>query len=205
MNFTDSIKTCFSKYAVFGGRAQRSEFWWFFLFSAVSSAIANIVPVIGQIYPLVLLIPSLAVAARRLHDTGRSAWWLLLYLASFLAMGAAFVAGLLVWIFESERPNDEGAIISAALVAIVSLVIALGCSIVPLIFYALPGTVGPNRYGPDPLHPEQEVGSVGEAARYSAPSDPVSKPAPEGTLFCSQCGTRLPADSGFCPSCGTAI
>ena len=202
---TESVKTCFSKYAVFSGRAQRSEFWWFFLFSVVSSAIAGIVPVIGQIYPLVLLIPSLAVSARRLHDTGRSAWWLLLYLASILAMGIAFVGGLLIWVFESERPNDEGALISLALIAIVSFFIALGCSIAPLIFCVLPGTVGPNRYGPDPLRPELEAGSVGEAARYSAPLDPMSRPGPEGTLFCSQCGTRVPGNSGFCPSCGTAV
>ncbi len=200
MSFTESIKTCFSKYAVFSGRAQRSEFWWFFLFSVVSSGIANIVPVIGQIYPLVLLIPSLAVSARRLHDTGRSARWLLLYLGSILAIGIAFAAAALAFVYD-----DEEAIGIILLTIIVSLFIALGCSIAPLIFYVLPGTVGPNRYGPDPLHPEPEVGSVGEAARYSASSDPVSKPAPEGTLFCSQCGTRLLADSGFCPSCGTAV
>ncbi len=201
---TESIKTCFSKYAVFSGRAQRSEFWWFFLFSAVSSAIASIVPVIGQIYLLVLLIPSLAVSARRLHDTGRSAWWLLLYLASILAMGIAFAA-ILVLLIEPERPNDYEALMIFAWIAMVSFFIALGCSLVLLILCVLPGTVGPNRYGPDPLHPELEVGSVGEAARYSAPLDPMSRPGPEGTLFCSQCGTRVPGDSGFCPSCGTAV
>ena len=197
---TESIKMCFSKYAVFSGRAQRSEFWWFFLFSAVSSAIAGIVPVIGQIYPLVLLIPSLSVSARRLHDTGRSAWWLLLYLGSILAMGIAFAAFVLALV-----SNDEGALMSAGLIAMVSFFIALGCSIAPLIFYVLPGTVGPNRYGPDPLHPELGVWSVGEAARYSSPLDPMSKPAPEGTLFCSQCGIHLQGDSGFCPSCGTVV
>ena len=204
MSLTESIKTCFSKYAVFSGRAQRSEFWWFFLFSVVSSAIANIVPVIGQIYWLVLLIPSLAVSARRLHDTGRSAWWLLLYLASILATGVAFAALVLAFVIGDDRGNDEAAL-GVALIAIVSFLIALGCSIAPLIFYVLPGTVGPNRYGPDPLHPEPEVGSVGEAARYSAPSQPMSKPAPEGTLFCSHCGIHLPGDSGFCPNCGTAV
>ena len=204
MNFTESIKVCFSKYAVFSGRAQRSEFWWFFLFSAVSSAIAGIVPVIGQIYPLVLLIPSLSVSARRLHDTGRSAWWLLLYLGSILAMGIAFAALVLAFVISFDTGNNGGAS-SAGLIAMVSFFIALGCSIAPLIFYVLPGTVGPNRYGPDPLHPEPGVWSVGEPAGYSAPLDPMSKPAPEGTLFCLQCGIRLPGESGFCPSCGTAV
>ena len=204
MNFTESIKVCFSKYAVFSGRAQRSEFWWFFLFSAVSSAIAGVVPVIGLIYQLVLLIPSLSVSARRLHDTGRSAWWLLLYLGSILAMGIAFAALVLAFVISFDTGNDGGAS-SAGLIAMVSFFIALGCSIAPLIFYVLPGTVGPNRYGPDPLHPEPGVCNVGEAAGYSAPLDSMSKPAPEGTLFCLQCGIRLPGESGFCPSCGTAV
>ncbi len=204
MSFTQSVKTCFSNYAVFSGRAQRSEFWWFFLFSVVSSAVAGVVPVVGQIYPLVLLIPSLAVSARRLHDTGRSAWWLLLHLFSFLALGAGFVA-LVAVAFASESSNDENVFVVFAAIALVSFLIALGGSIVLLVFFALPGTVGTNRYGPDPLQTESGIGSAGEDARYSAPSDPMSKPAPEGPVFCSQCGARLPGDSGFCPSCGTAV
>ena len=204
MSLTESIKMCFSKYAVFSGRAQRSEFWWFFLFSAVSSAIAGIVPVIGQIYPLVLLIPSLAVSARRLHDIGRSAWWLLLHLVSFLALAAGLVA-LVVIAFAYESSNAEDVVVIVSVIVIVSFLIALGCLIVLLVFFALPGAVGTNRYGPDPLHPELGEGSAGEAGHYSAPLDPMSQPAPEGTLFCSQCGTRLPGDAGFCPDCGTAI
>ena len=203
MSLTESIKTCFSKYTVFSGRAQRSEFWWFFLFSVVSSAIVGIVPVIGQIYPLVLLIPSLAVSARRLHDTGRSAWWLLLYLASILATGIGFAALVLAFAFSSDTGKyvAEWSVFLLAFLALVSFFIALAL----LIFCVLPGTVGPNRYGPDPLHPEPGVWSAGEAARYTAPLDPISRPAPGGMLFCSQCGTRVPGDSGFCPSCGTAV
>ena len=204
MNFTEAIKTCFSKYAVFSGRARRSEFWWFFLFSVVSSAVAGVVPVVGQIYPLVLLIPSLAVSARRLHDTGRSAWWLLVHLFSFLALGAGFVAMVAV-AFASESSNDENVFVVFVAIAIVSFLIALGGSIVLLVFFALPGTVGANRYGPDPLQTEPGIGGADEYARYPAPSDPMSKPAPEGSVFCTQCGTRLPGDSGFCPSCGTAV
>ena len=107
--------------------------------------------------------------------------------------------------FTSESSNDENVVVAFAAIAIVSFLIALGGSIVLLVFFALPGTVGTNRYGPDPLHPEPGVGSGGEAAGYPAPSIPMSKPAPEGSVFCSQCGARLPGDSGFCPSCGTAV
>jgi uncharacterized membrane protein YhaH (DUF805 family) len=75
MTFTDSIKTCFSKYADFDGRAQRSEYWWFILFiilaGIVLSAISN---TIGMLFSLATLVPSIAAAARRLHDTNRSGW-----------------------------------------------------------------------------------------------------------------------------------
>ena len=78
MNFQQSIKLCFSKYADFNGRASRPEYWWFALFiflaSAVLSMVSNLLP---GIFAVATLLPSLAVAVRRLHDTERSGWWLL--------------------------------------------------------------------------------------------------------------------------------
>jgi uncharacterized membrane protein YhaH (DUF805 family) len=76
MGFLEAIKTCFSKYATFSGRARRSEFWWFVLLNFILGWI----PVINMIWGLVVLIPSIAVGVRRLHDTGRSGWWYLLCL-----------------------------------------------------------------------------------------------------------------------------
>jgi uncharacterized membrane protein YhaH (DUF805 family) len=75
-------------YAVFTGRARRKEYWMFGLVNAIISFVLGILSEItldgsntlGGFYTLFLLIPSLAVGARRLHDIGRSAWWLLLYL-----------------------------------------------------------------------------------------------------------------------------
>ena len=79
MTFIDSIKTCFSKYAIFDGRAARSEFWWFMLFSVLlNCAGAQISNSVGGVVSLALLLPSLAVGARRLHDLDKSGWWLLL-------------------------------------------------------------------------------------------------------------------------------
>ena len=79
MNLQQSIKLCFSKYADFNGRASRPEYWWFalfvFLVSAVLSMVSNVLP---GIFAVATLLPSLAVAARRLHDTERSGWWLLI-------------------------------------------------------------------------------------------------------------------------------
>ncbi|MEH8117307.1 DUF805 domain-containing protein [Aeromonas allosaccharophila] len=74
------------QYAVFSGRARRTEYWMFvlcnvivmLLLSMVDKLIGGDKELISSIYSLAVLLPSLAVAARRLHDTDRSAWWLLL-------------------------------------------------------------------------------------------------------------------------------
>lgn len=71
------------KYADFRGRARRKELWMFALISFVIAIVLGIVdgmigiPILGGLYGLAVLIPSLAVGARRLHDTGRTGWWLL--------------------------------------------------------------------------------------------------------------------------------
>jgi uncharacterized membrane protein YhaH (DUF805 family) len=86
MDFGQAIKICLNKYATFSGRAQRSEYWYFFLLmiivnivaSVLDSAIFGDIPVLYLIATLALLVPSIAAAVRRLHDTDRSGWWLLL-------------------------------------------------------------------------------------------------------------------------------
>ncbi|MDR7335280.1 DUF805 domain-containing protein [Roseateles asaccharophilus] len=79
MTFQESIRTCFSKYVDFSGRASRSEYWWFFLFLVIIYVAGALFS--DFIYYLLVLgtfLPSLAVAVRRLHDTDRSGWWLLI-------------------------------------------------------------------------------------------------------------------------------
>ena len=104
MGFGQAITTCFGKYASFTGRAQRSEFWWFFLFWWVGTFIINLIDsasglvinfgtetidtangvitfstggvgVLSTIWALALLLPFISVTVRRLHDTNRSGWW----------------------------------------------------------------------------------------------------------------------------------
>lgn len=72
-------------YAGFQGRARRTEYWMFVLFNFIASfilelidRIAHIAPFLTGIYALAVLLPSLAVAVRRLHDIGKSGWWLLI-------------------------------------------------------------------------------------------------------------------------------
>lgn len=79
MTFQDAIKTCFAKYADFKGRALRSEYWWFWLFTVlVGLALSAVSEAVAGIFYLAVLLPSLAAAVRRLHDTGRTGWWLLI-------------------------------------------------------------------------------------------------------------------------------
>jgi len=90
MNFITAIKLCFIKYAQFSGRASRSEFWFFVLFGILGSWIAIIIDTMilnyswekdGPVYlifQIIILIPSIAVGARRLHDLNKSGWWQLL-------------------------------------------------------------------------------------------------------------------------------
>jgi uncharacterized membrane protein YhaH (DUF805 family) len=131
MDMTTAVRSVLSRYAEFSGRSRRAEYWYFalayILFEIAYLIVSGIVHVIGFaplsillglasfIIALGLLVPSLAVAFRRLHDTDRSAWWLLIALAPFIG------------------------------------------GIVLLVFYCLPGTPGPNRYGPDPLAPTSGV------------------------------------------------
>ena len=79
------------KYAVFSGRARRKEYWMFVLFNMIISFVLGFVEgifggpgILYMIYGLAVLIPGLAVSVRRLHDTGKSGWWLLISLVPFV-------------------------------------------------------------------------------------------------------------------------
>lgn len=79
------------KYAVFTGRARRQEFWMFALFNVIAAIVLFAVdmalgtyPLLYVIYALAVLLPGLGVTVRRLHDTGRSGWWILIDLIPFV-------------------------------------------------------------------------------------------------------------------------
>jgi uncharacterized membrane protein YhaH (DUF805 family) len=130
VSFTDSIRTCFSKFATFDGRATRSEFWWFYLFAALV-ALAGYIPIlilmlIGAaagddggavsgifavitvilwivyiIFVIALYIPLLAVGSRRLHDRGQSGWLQLL-----LLVPCGNIVLIVFWVMEGT-PGDN--------------------------------------------------------------------------------------------------
>jgi uncharacterized membrane protein YhaH (DUF805 family) len=102
MNFGDAIKVCFSKYVGFEGRATRSEYWWWVLFIVLVSIALGVLKLqmLGGLFSLGVLLPSLAVGARRLHDIGKSGWWLLIYLIPLV--------GWLVLLFFAVQPSQAG-------------------------------------------------------------------------------------------------
>jgi uncharacterized membrane protein YhaH (DUF805 family) len=97
-----SVKTCLSKYADFNGRAARPEFWWFVLAQFVVGLILNMVlPLLGGLFSLAMLVPSLAVGSRRLHDIGKSGWLQLLALIP--------IVGWIILIYWAAQPGDPAA------------------------------------------------------------------------------------------------
>ena len=105
--------TVLKKYAVFSGRARRKEYWMFALFSFIIAfalgfieGITGIGPenvsFLAIIYGLAVLIPSLAVSVRRLHDTNRSGWWLLIGLVPLIGAIA-----ILVFTVQDGQPSEN--------------------------------------------------------------------------------------------------
>jgi|SRR6056297_236724 len=108
MGFVTAVRTCFRKYTVFRGRAGPAEFWYFALFIVLGEGVLSVVDraLFGPgadhleiVFALAVLPAALAAAARRLTDTGRSPWWLLIL--------AVPIAGTLILIFWLAMPGEE--------------------------------------------------------------------------------------------------
>ena len=154
------------RYAEFSGRSRRMEYWMFFLFQFIvgivfqvlvmttvggaaalgarpSSMMAagGMMMVLAALYglfALAMLIPSIAVGVRRLHDTERTGWWLLAPLVPYLLTFILFAVAI------------GGSSGGMGVLAMLCMLAALGLAITVLVFMFLDGTKGPNRYGPDP-------------------------------------------------------
>jgi len=144
------------KYAVFSGRARRKEYWFFVLFNVIASIlllVADIIVgtydpktqsgVISSLYSLAVLLPSLAVTVRRLHDTDRSGWWVLLP-----GIGLVGLILMAVVLGGNESTEEISPVISLMLGLFVLVFIALLITL--FVFMVLDGTPGPNRFGEDP-------------------------------------------------------
>lgn len=110
MNFWQAIASGFTQYVTFGGRASRSEFWYWFLFSLLGGLITEMLDLaffgtsipsaspLNGIFNLILFLPSLAIEVRRLHDINRTGWWLLI---AFTILGI-----FLLWYWACKKGTD---------------------------------------------------------------------------------------------------
>ncbi|MCL2780748.1 MAG: DUF805 domain-containing protein [Actinomycetia bacterium] len=104
-----AIQRFFKKYAVFTGRASRSEFWYWYLAGMIVSVVLSaldrvsiVFVIIALVWAVAIIVPELALSVRRLHDTGRSGWWLFLGLIPLV--GAII---LIVWWATAPRPQGD--------------------------------------------------------------------------------------------------
>lgn len=111
MSFTEAIKSVFSKYVGFSGRARRAEYWYFVLFNVVVSLVLGFIDrnvfgadinILTSIWSIGVLLPSLAVTFRRLHDVGKSGWYYL-----FILIPLVGPILLIVWLATDSKPGDN--------------------------------------------------------------------------------------------------
>lgn len=160
MNFSTAIKICFKKYFIFKGRARRSEFWYWVLFTLLAALILSKIDGFvfdGEVerispfytmFTLATFIPGLAVSWRRLHDINRSGWWI----------GGGFLIFSL-WIFLLLRgaarltlgvPSNLANYLNE--ISIAGIMLILIWSLIVLIFYCMDTKAGDNRFGQDPKY-----------------------------------------------------
>ncbi|WP_422058671.1 DUF805 domain-containing protein [Sphingomonas sp.] len=160
----------FKRYFDFSGRSRRKEYWMYTLFVVIVSIVLAIVDsalgldggatgdadmtgpasaarggLLGNIFALATLIPSLAVGVRRLHDLDRSGWWILLPLGPILVGAVLLGIGMV-----QSLGGMDGGMSSMVILGGIALLGGFICSIVLLVWYCTPGTSGPNRFGEDP-------------------------------------------------------
>lgn len=181
MGFIEAVRTCLKKYFDFKGRARRSEFWWFVLFfvlvyflgsivmtfiagmlsEALGMDVAKLAIVLVTLVALALFFPSIAVLTRRLHDTGRSGWWVALGVLSSVTYGASYYS--IMWPVLGQmgtNPYDlvksmTDALMESPVLATVMTgagMLSMLLSLVLLIFTLLDSKWETNKYGPSPKY-----------------------------------------------------
>lgn len=152
MDFITAVKTCFSKYATFSGRAPRSEYWFFQLFFFIVSICLQLLDgavfgmetmerdsgggIFSLIFFVVSFLPNLAVTARRFHDIGHTGWWQLGF--PLMLLGVGIFGGGLTQIYESL-----GYLILIGGIG--------GIGVWWIVWMVTASHAGENRFGPNPL------------------------------------------------------
>lgn len=173
----------FKRFFDFRGRSRRKEFWMYTLFVVIVSIVLSILDsmlglggdmsgsadvtdgsaaaagalsggLLANLFALVTLIPSLAVSVRRLHDTDRTGWWVLL---PFLPL---FAGGVAMGIGAAQMAMGGTGMGGIAMVGGIMVLVGLVTAILLLVWYCTSGTPGPNRFGEDPKGQVADVDEV---------------------------------------------
>jgi len=161
MSFVAAIQSGFRNYAKFRGRATRSEYWWFFLFTVLAQSVASSIDEnFGNIVGLAVFLPGLAVHVRRIHDTGRSGWWVGALYGSIAAVIVAVVVLIIDAAIDFSEfsngtfANDDffGENVSGGSIAFVGLasLVTLAMLVVNIVFLCQRSNESENRFGPPP-------------------------------------------------------
>ncbi|WP_425081682.1 DUF805 domain-containing protein [Ruegeria arenilitoris] len=180
MTFSDAIRTCFTKFLTFSGRASRPEYWFFFLFIVIWNVIAAIIDAqfftqvavtetetsksvtatssapVQSIVSLIVFIPHLAVAWRRMHDTGRSGLYALLPILLILGAFAVLIFGIgLASHFQHGGSLDILFTRATLLIVVPTLIVLFVSPLLVLWWLTRPSQPGVNKYGPNPIEVPQ--------------------------------------------------
>lgn len=169
LGFGEAIKICFQKFFDFTGRARRSEYWWFVLFQVLVSIPCAFLDgileaavgfsFVNSVASLVLFFPSMTVSFRRLHDIGRSGWWIgvsiILVLIGLLALVASVSFSGVDW---TDDTAVGSALFSAKLPLVwLPIIASIILCIIVFIFSLLDSEKGENKYGPSPKYEMKSV------------------------------------------------
>ena len=158
IDFMDAVKTCLRKYFTFSGRARRSEYWWFYLSTIIVAIVAAIIDgsivgwqntdegPVGTVTSLALLFPYLSAGWRRLHDTGRSGWWIGGGILAFVFFIVVIIASAAMAGFD-----DGGTFFGDGLIGVLAIGFLIGLliyGITLLVFMCQDSHPSDNKYGP---------------------------------------------------------
>lgn len=159
VDFITAIKMYFANYANFKGRSTRAEYWWVMLFLFLVSCALSLFGTIGNYinyaFSLVCFIPGLAIGTRRLHDTGKSGWWLVIF---YIAMAACFAWVVIILVKNAPclltgNPNEVAMMGEEILSVIASVAIPYMVMFAGSIWWIVlmcKKSEPDNQYGPNP-------------------------------------------------------
>lgn len=160
MTFVDAVKSGFQNALKFSGRSRRPDYWWFFLFVFAGAFVLSVIDalifaegraILARVFQIVVFVPFLAVAWRRLQDTGKPGWWVLI--PSAIVTISAIVAGsisrqVMAGLTDGGVPST---VLSAQSGVLVILSVAQVIAGILIIWWMTrPSQKGANAYGPEP-------------------------------------------------------